>query len=58
MTISHPLIGVLVLGSLLPAAAATPSQYAGETAREIKALAPAEVSDLLSGKGMGFARAA
>jgi hypothetical protein len=34
------------------------SPYAGEEAREIKALSPNEVSDLLNGAGMGFAKAA
>ncbi len=32
--------------------------YAGEEVREIKALAPDEVSSLLAGKGMGLAKAA
>ncbi len=34
------------------------SPYAGQESREIKALSPQEVSDLLMGKGMGFAKAA
>lgn len=38
--------------------AASPSPYVGDEAREIKALSPAEVADLLAGKGMGYAKAA
>src|SRR5262245_58595568 len=34
------------------------SPYAGQESREIKALSPKEVSDLLAGKGMGLALAA
>ena len=34
------------------------SPYAGQGSRDIKALSPDEVSGLISGKGMGFARAA
>jgi len=34
------------------------SPYAGEEAREIKSLSKAEVGGLLSGKGMGYAKAA
>jgi Spy/CpxP family protein refolding chaperone len=34
------------------------SPYAGQESREIKALSPEDVSALLSGKGMGFAKAA
>lgn len=36
----------------------SPAQYRGQEQREIKALSPEEVSDLLAGKGMGFAKAA
>jgi hypothetical protein len=39
-------------------AAYSQSPYAGQESREIKALSPREVSDLLAGKGMGFAKAA
>ena len=38
--------------------AASPSPYAGQEARDIKALSPEEVADYLSGKGMGLAKAA
>jgi Spy/CpxP family protein refolding chaperone len=38
--------------------AATPSPYAGQQSREIKALSAAEQADLLAGKGMGLAKAA
>lgn len=34
------------------------SPYAGEEAREIKALSESQIDDLLSGKGMGYAKAA
>ena len=34
------------------------SPYRGQETREIKALSAQEVSDLLAGKGMGFAKAA
>ena len=36
----------------------SPSQYRGQEQREVKALSSEEVSDLLAGKGMGFAKAA
>lgn len=38
--------------------AAPASAYAGQEAREIKALSAEEVSDLMAGKGMGLAKAA
>ena len=57
--------GSLVLAALLmitPAVAAdepaTPSPYAGAAASPIKALSPAEIEELLSGLGMGLAKAA
>jgi len=40
------------------AQAAAPTPYAGQQAREIKALSSAEQADLLAGKGMGLAKAA
>ena len=40
------------------ARANSPSPYAGQEGREIKALSPEEISDYLSGKGMGLAKAA
>lgn len=51
----------LAVVPLLAAAAvhaAAPSPYAGDEAREIKALSAAEVAELLAGKGMGYAKAA
>ena len=49
--------GVLLL--LAPLAyAVSSSPYAGQDARDIKALSPEEVADYLSGKGMGLAKAA
>ena len=50
------LLCFLVLAHLL--AAAEPSPYAGEQTRTIKALSEGEISTLLSGHGMGLARAA
>lgn len=38
--------------------AASPSPYAGQQSREIKALSSGEQADLLAGKGMGLAKAA
>jgi Spy/CpxP family protein refolding chaperone len=38
--------------------AASPSPYAGQQSRDIKALSSAEQADLLAGKGMGLAKAA
>lgn len=42
----------------LAAAAVTPSPYAGQETRGIKALSAKEQADLLAGKGMGLAKAA
>lgn len=52
------LVGIhsLVVSSLL--AAVAPSPYAGEQSRAIKALSQEQVTELLEGKGMGFAKAA
>lgn len=56
-------LGAGALGVLLAIAAPANGQepvspYAGEEGREIKALSPDQVSDLETGKGMGFAMAA
>jgi Spy/CpxP family protein refolding chaperone len=40
------------------ASASAQSSYVGQELREIKALSPQEISDYLSGKGMGLAKAA
>jgi|SRR5690606_20878523 len=40
------------------AQAASPSNYAGQESRPIKALSASEQADLLAGKGMGLAKAA
>lgn len=51
--------GLCLLVILASAARAdAPSPYAGQEFREIKALSPQEISELLTGKGMGFAKAA
>lgn len=58
---NHPRFVValaLAVSMVLPAIAQTPSPYAGEQGRAIKALSPEETSDYLAGKGMGLARAA
>ena len=55
-----------LLGAAMPAGAqqghtghgASASPYAGQQSRDIKALSEQEVSDLLAGAGMGFAKAA
>lgn len=50
---------VLTLSTATVACATTPvSAYVGQEKREIKALSADEVTDLLSGKGMGLAKAA
>ena len=50
--------GAVAIALSGPALAATPSPYAGQEARDIKALSAAEQADLLAGKGMGLAKAA
>jgi len=47
-----------VPGLVFSASVLAASAYSGEEAREIKALAPADVGALLSGQGMGLAKAA
>ncbi len=53
MQLFHTLLAVLLA---LPAAAQT-GGYAGQQARDIKALSAQETADLLAGRGMGLARA-
>lgn len=53
---TYPTLFVTLLTVL--AAHANPSPYAGEQTRQIKALSASEVTSLLGGHGMGFARAA
>lgn len=50
------ILAALAALASLPAPAASP--YAGQESRDLKALSPAEVSDYLEGRGMGFARPA
>ena len=47
-----------LVAGLAPAAMGAASAYAGQEARDVKALSPDEISGLLAGKGMGFAKAA
>jgi ribosomal protein L12E/L44/L45/RPP1/RPP2 len=56
MNIKHTLVAALLLGTAMAQAQTSP--YAGEQARSIKALSDKEVDDLLSGQGMGLAKAA
>lgn len=51
------LISVVVAPTCM-AAAQTPSPYAGEQARKIKALSAEEIDDLAQGRGMGLAKSA
>jgi hypothetical protein len=55
MTVVFVMILAMLGGKSL---ASENSPYAGEEAREIKSLSKAEVDGLLSGKGMGYAKAA
>ena len=55
MTVVFVMIFAMLGGKPL---ASESSPYAGEEAREIKSLSKAEVDGLLSGKGMGYAKAA
>jgi hypothetical protein len=52
------LCSVLVLLFWSAVAHSQSSPYVGQKLREIKALSPQEISDYLSGKGMGLAKAA
>jgi hypothetical protein len=53
-----PLLSVLAATVLAAAAtAAPPSPYAGQEARDIKALSDSEIDDLANGRGMGLAKA-
>jgi Spy/CpxP family protein refolding chaperone len=49
------LVALMLAG--LTMAAASPSPYAGQETRDIKALSSSEVADLLAGRGMGLAKA-
>ncbi|HEY0614985.1 MAG TPA: Spy/CpxP family protein refolding chaperone [Candidatus Elarobacter sp.] len=48
-----------LLATLIPAAGAAqpPSPYAGQQARDVKTLSPAEVKGYLTGEGLGMAKA-
>ena len=54
----HLLAAVLLVLAVSPAAAQDPAPYAGLETREIKALSPEQIEDLLAGEGMGYALAA
>ena len=51
-------LACLILAASLPAGAQVPSPYAGQEARDIKALSSQEVADYLAGRGAGLAKAA
>jgi len=51
-------IGIIVNTFAFTVFANAQSPYAGQEAREIKALSQSEIDDYLSGKGMGYAKAA
>ncbi len=54
---SHGLLSLL-LPTLVATSALAAAPYAGQQTRDVKALSADEVSALLDGKGMGFAKAA
>ena len=56
MKTSHLALLLTLLTASVSSIAASP--YAGQESREIKALSPEDVTSLLAGKGMGFAKAA
>ena len=49
---------ILVLLAACSTQSSAPSPYVGLEVRDIKALSPSEIADLLAGKGMGFAKSA
>jgi len=51
-------LGIGFIAIALAGCAAGPSPYVDEQGREIKALSADEITSLLAGKGMGFAKAA
>jgi hypothetical protein len=55
---AHITFYVIAAALACPVSAFAASPYAGDESREIKALSDQEVADYLSGKGMGFAKAA
>jgi Spy/CpxP family protein refolding chaperone len=52
------MIGIILVAGFGLGSIAAESPYAGMEQREIKALAPEDVTRLLAGEGMGFAKAA
>jgi len=56
--VSSTLLGCTVALLITASMARSQSPYIGQASREIKALSPQEISDYLSGKGMGLAKAA
>lgn len=57
-TITAGLLGLAMSGSAASVSAQPASPYAGQQTREIKALSPKEIEDLVHGRGMGLARPA
>lgn len=54
----HKTLAMAAIGLAVCSAFAQAGPYAGQQHRDIKSLSPAEVADLLSGQGMGLAKAA
>lgn len=54
----HLLAMLFTLGAAAASAGEARSPYAGEEAREIRALSPAQIEGLLAGKGLGYAKSA
>lgn len=52
------LLGIIIVALAVPLYAGADFQYKGQQKREIKALSETEIDGYLSGKGMGFAKAA
>lgn len=57
-TVAARLIALAVLGWSAAVSAQPVSPYAGQQTREIKALSPKEIEDLVHGRGMGLAKSA
>lgn len=57
-TIATGLFGLVLLGWTSIVSAQPVSPYAGQQSREIKALSPKEIDDLVQGRGMGLAKPA
>jgi hypothetical protein len=52
------LLSLVLLGLAGPTSAQPTTPYAGQESREVKALSPTEIDDLIQGRGMGLAKPA